>query len=79
MYKLSQRTQMPTFRASGETMELLRMLRAWTELSNPGKKYSLDSALLEALKGMNLPLELSEKRDKLISLESSRVSGKKRS
>lgn len=42
------------------------MLRAWTELSElldpkrvgPVKKYSLDAALLKALQGMDLPLEL---------------------
>jgi len=56
---------MPTLQVSNETMKLLRVLRAWTELSESwesssgkSKKYSLDAALLKALQGMNLPLEL---------------------
>jgi len=56
---------MPTLQVSPETMKLLRKLRSWTELSeslDPSvkkpKKYSLDAALLKALQGMALTIEL---------------------
>lgn len=56
---------MPSLQVSPETMKLLQRLRAWTELSetmDPSikkpKKYSLDAALLKALQGMALAMEL---------------------
>jgi len=57
---------MPTLQVSPETMKLLRKLRSWTELSEsmdpstkkPTKYVSLDAALLKALQGMALAIEL---------------------